>query len=47
LDGFQFAFDANGNTPTQNVGLGSRSAHLEGDGGFDLEDGNPSCDNNT
>jgi hypothetical protein len=45
LDGFQFAFDANGNTLTQNVGLGNRSADLEGDGGFELED-DPSCDNN-
>ncbi len=47
MDGFQFAFDANGNMLTQNVNLGNRSADLEGNGGFDLEDDNPSCDNNT
>jgi parallel beta-helix repeat protein len=46
-DGIDVELGATDNTLTRNVGLGNGSADLEGDGGFDLEDDNPDCDNNT
>jgi parallel beta-helix repeat protein len=46
-DGIDVDFDSTGNTLTQNVGSGNGSADLEGNGGFDLEDDNLDCDNNT
>jgi parallel beta-helix repeat protein len=46
-DGIDVGLDGTGNILKWNVALGNGSTDLEGDGGFDLEDDNPDCDNNT